>query len=63
MWDKNSLLSGDAMKFLRGSSNAQQMVDELFEKRYIANHWHNNWRTVPEIGSPYDILLRHMVCQ
>jgi len=63
MWDKDSLLSGDAMKFFRSSPNAQQMVDELFEKRYIVNHWHNNWRTVPEVGSPYDILLRQMVGQ
>jgi hypothetical protein len=63
MWDKDSLLSGDAMKFFRSSLNAQQMVDELFEKRYIVNHWHNNWRTAPEVGSPYDILLRQMVGQ
>jgi hypothetical protein len=63
MWDKDSLLSGDAMKFFRSSPNAQQMVDELFEKRYIVNHWHNNWRTVPEVGSPYDILFRQMVGQ
>ena len=60
MWDKNSLLSGDAMKFFRSSSNAQQMVDELFEKKYIVNHWHNNWRTIPEAGSPYKILLRQL---
>jgi hypothetical protein len=63
MWDKDSLLSGDAMKFFSSSLYAQQMVDELFEKRYIANHWHNNWRTVPEVGSPYDILLRQMIGQ
>jgi hypothetical protein len=63
MWDKDSLLSGDAMKFFSSSLYAQQIVDELFEKRYIANHWHNNWRTVPEVGSPYDILLRQMIGQ
>lgn len=61
MWDKNSLLSGDAMKFFNCSRNAQQMVDQLFEKKYIVNHWHNNWRTAPEEGSPYDILLRQMI--
>jgi hypothetical protein len=60
MWDKNSLLTGDAMKFFRSSPNAPQMVDELFEKKYVVNHWHNNWRTVPESGSPYNILLNQV---
>jgi hypothetical protein len=63
MWDKDSLLSGNAMKFFKSSTNARQMVAELFEKKYIVNHWHNNWRTIPEEGSPYDILLRQMVGQ
>jgi hypothetical protein len=63
MWDKDSLLSGNAMKFFKSSTNARQMVAELFEKKYIVNHWHNNWRAIPEEGSPYDILLRQMVGQ
>jgi len=58
MWDKNSLLSGDAMKFFSKSAQSQQMVDELFSKKYIANHWHNNWKTNPEHGSPYDLLVK-----
>jgi hypothetical protein len=63
MWDKNSLLSDDAMKFFRYSPIAQKMVDELFEKKYVVNHWHNNWKVNPEEGSPYDILLGQMVGQ
>ena len=58
MWDKNSLLAGDAMKFFVNSPQSQQMVNELFEKNYIVNHWHNNWRTIPEEGSPYDLLQK-----
>lgn len=58
MWDPESLLSGDAMKFFVKSPQSQQIVDELFAKKYIVNHWHNNWRTIPEIDSPYDLLLR-----
>lgn len=60
IWDDESLLTWDAMKFFRNSPIAQQMVDELFEKKYIVNHWHNNWRTIPEEGSPYDILLKQV---
>ncbi len=58
MWDKSSLLSEDAMKFFVKSPQSQRMVDELFEKKYIVNHWHNNWRTKPEDGSPYDLLMK-----
>jgi hypothetical protein len=60
MWDLESTLSGDAMKFFIKSPQSQKMVSELFEKKYIVNHWHNNWRTVPEIGSPYDLLYKKM---
>ena len=58
MWDHESLLSGDAMKFFTKSPQSRQMVDELFAKKYIVNHWHNNWRTKPELGSTYDLLLK-----
>ncbi len=60
MWDKQSLLSGDAMKFFKKSALAQEMVDELFRKKYIVNHWHNSWRVLPEVNSPYDLLLKKM---
>lgn len=58
MWDPESLLFGDAMKFFTKSPRSQQMVDQLFAKKYIVNHWHNNWRTTPEGGSPYDLLMK-----
>lgn len=57
MWDPHSLLTGDASKFFVRSTQSQDMVDELFAKNYIANHWHNNWRTKAEEGSAYDLLL------
>jgi hypothetical protein len=37
------------------------MFDELFAKKYIVNHWHNNWRTKPELGSTYDLLLKQFI--
>ena len=57
MWDKTSLLAGDASKFFTKMRQSQNMADELFEKNYIANHWHNNWSAISEKGSVYDILL------
>lgn len=57
MWDSKSLLFGDAEKFFEKSALSQQMVQDLFEKKYIANHWHNNWQATPVSGSPYDLLL------
>jgi hypothetical protein len=60
MWDKQSLLSGDAMKFFKKSALAQEIVGELFQKKYIVNHWHNSWRVLPEPNSPYDLLLKKM---
>ena len=59
MWDLDSLLAMDALKFFKKTDQSDAMVEELFEKKYIVNHWHNNWRTIPETGSPYDLLLNH----
>ena len=60
MWDLDSLLAGDALKFFKKTDQSNAMVKELFEKKYIVNHWHNNWRTMPEPGSPYDLLMQKM---
>jgi hypothetical protein len=60
MWDLDSLLAGDALKFFKKTDLSDAMVNELFEKKYIVNHWHNNWRTMPEPGSPYDLLIQKM---
>ena len=58
IWDEDSLLSKNAMKFFVNSLQSQNIVDELFAKKYIVNHWHNNWQTKPESGSPYDLLMK-----
>jgi hypothetical protein len=57
-WDKTSLLRQDVGLFFRESPLSQKIVDELFIKGYRLNHWHNNWKTVPEADSPYQILLK-----
>lgn len=56
-WDKSSLLRNDVSLFFKNTSQSTAIVDELFTKGYRVNHWHNNWKTVPEDGSPYKKLL------
>ncbi len=56
-WDKTSLLREDIGLFFRKSKESKAIVQELFDKSYRVNHWHNNWKTVPELGSPYQLLL------
>jgi len=56
MWNKESLLFRDAMLFFKNSSKSQAITDELLSGSYIVNHWHNNWKTIPEEGSPNKLL-------
>ncbi len=56
-WDKTSLLREDVGLFFRHSKESKAIVQELFDKSYRVNHWHNHWKTVPELGSPYQELL------
>lgn len=56
-WDRSSLLRQDVGLFFRKTDLSQAIVDELFTKGYRLNHWHNNWKTIPETSSPYNILL------
>jgi hypothetical protein len=57
-WDRSSLLRNDVSLFFKNTSQSTAIVDELFTKGYRVNHWHNNWKTVPEDGSPYQQLLQ-----
>jgi hypothetical protein len=57
-WDKSSLLRNDVSLFFKNTSQSTAIVDELFTKGYRVNHWHNNWKTIPEDGSPYQQLLQ-----
>jgi hypothetical protein len=56
-WDRSSLLRNDVSLFFRKTAQSTAIVDELFFKGYRVNHWHNHWKTVPELGSPYQQLL------
>jgi hypothetical protein len=60
LWNKTSILYGDSSLFFKNSFNAQPIVNELLQFGYKANHWHNNWSTVPERGSPYQLLLQQI---
>ena len=57
-WDKSSLLRNDVGLFFKNSPQSTAIVEELFAKGYRVNHWHNNWKTVPEDASPYQKLLQ-----
>ena len=59
-WDRNSMLRNDVGLFFKKTAQSTAIVDELFIKGYRVNHWHNNWKTIPEVDSPYQQLLRQL---
>lgn len=56
-WIENPLNVRDFEDFFRVSSKSSMITGFLGENCPVY-HWHNNWKTVAEPGSPYDILLR-----
>ncbi len=59
MWNKNSLMYGDTSKFFIKTNDSLRYFEELLNTDYYVNHWHNNWKTIPEKGSPYDLLEKY----
>ena len=60
LWDDSSLLRNDIDLFFKDSAMSKVIVEDLFKKGYRVNHWHNNWKTVPDTGSPYHLLLQQL---
>lgn len=56
LWDPSSLWRGKAERFMTAHEDSKAMTQELLERFPIA-HWHNQWRTVPDAGSAYRLLL------
>ena len=59
IWNKDSLMYGDAAKFFIKSNSSFEYYEELLNTNYYTNHWHNNWNTTPAIGSPYNLLDKY----
>ena len=58
LWTPGSLLYGDAAKFFEARDNLALDMHALSTERFLAIHWHNNWKTVPAPSSIYSGLLK-----
>jgi hypothetical protein len=58
LWTPGSLLYGDPAKFFAARDNLALDMHALSTERYLAIHWHNNWKTVPARNSIYNGLLK-----
>lgn len=54
-WSPESVIHADTSLFFKAGLHARQFIAEA-DKNCIAIHWHNQWQSVPEVDSPYDIL-------
>ena len=57
-WTPGSVLYGDPAKFFDARENLALDMHTLSTERYLAIHWHNNWKTVPAPNSIYSGLLK-----
>ena len=55
-WTPGSSIHGESDKFFKNGPHVQAFLLEL-ELNNLFVHWHNQWRTSPEKGSPYELLL------
>jgi hypothetical protein len=55
-WSSNSPNSGDSKAFFEKRQNTKTLIDWI-DQNSFCNHWHNQWKVVPEPGSPYSIYL------
>ena len=58
LWTPGSVLHGDPAKFFEARDNLALDLHALSTERFLAIHWHNNWKTVPAANSIYSGLLR-----
>lgn len=56
-WTPGSLLEGKADDFFLCKNNSLDVVAELKTSYFLA-HWHNRWSVVPELNSPFDLLIK-----
>jgi len=58
LWTPGSVLYGDPARFFDARDNLALDMHTLSTERYLAIHWHNNWKTVPAANSIYSGLLK-----
>ena len=58
LWTPGSVLYGEPGRFFEARDNLALDLHALSTERYLAIHWHNNWRTVPAANSIYSGLLK-----
>lgn len=56
-WSPNSVIYQNSSLFFENGPHVDNFLNEVSE-RCIGVHWHNQWNRTPEIGSPYERLLR-----
>ena len=55
-WSLSSPVSGDSSAFMSKRDNSAHVVTWVDEHSFCF-HWHNQWKSSPEVGSPYDLYL------
>jgi hypothetical protein len=45
-------LRNDIHLFFKDFAMLTAIVEKFFKKSYRVSHWHNNWKTVHDIGFP-----------
>ena len=55
-WTPGSIAQGDTSLFFKNTSATGEFLSEI-RANFLAVHWHNHWKVMPEGGSPFDCLL------
>lgn len=61
-WDPTSSMAGSPQRFTLADEESVAIVEEI-ESRCVIAHWHNQWRTEPDGGSPWSLLMSTMTSQ
>jgi hypothetical protein len=56
-WSPNSVIYQNSQMFFENGNHVDAFLDEINEK-CVGVYWHNQWRKTPEVGSPYERLMR-----
>ncbi len=55
-WSPNSIIYGASDKFFKSGSHVDIFLDQIRLNNLLI-HWHNQWKQIPEKGSPFEVLL------
>ncbi len=58
LWTPGSVLHGDPARFVEARDNLALDLHALSTERFLAIHWHDDWKTVPAANSIYGGLLK-----